>query len=70
MPQKKTLSEKEYAKLAIKELIRALPFKWRAGIWLWKHQKLFWFVVKHLEIGEFAAPDGTKYKGFKFSFKW
>ena len=28
------------------------------------------FVSNHLEVGNLETPLGTKYKGFKLSFKW
>ncbi len=70
MPQKKALTDKEYTQLALRELIKALPLKWRIGIWLWRHQKLFWFMVRHLKVGEVITPSGKKFKGFHLKFKW
>jgi len=35
-----------------------------------RHKGVGSFILKHLKIGEFKLPDGTKYRGFKFSFKW
>jgi len=34
------------------------------------HGKLYAFILKHIEIGEFYTPAGVKYKGFKFRFRW
>ena len=71
MPSKITQEiDKELKKIGYRPPRIALLWRGKLLLFALKHKNVGAFLINHLEVGDLKTPDGTKYKGFKFSWRW